>query len=203
MSESIVRLESLWASLPPIVMSLLVLGIGWAFGWLAGKIVGAVCRVVHLDGLCRKLGLQGLLRKAGIEDAPSRLAGAAACWIVVILAMLETSQILDEDLVCELSDDSGNALPAIAADLLVALIGYLLAAVVIYRRIHAADGAAREASNGAKAIPQGRSHVLVVGSDAGPIAESPRVDMAEDSRTEARASREAELRAIPTHEGVH
>lgn len=79
---------------PRLVLSLLVLVIGWLIALVVGNIVATVVQAIGLDALSRKIGLTRLLDAAGVEKSASAIIGQIATWIGVIVVFMAAAEVL-------------------------------------------------------------------------------------------------------------
>jgi len=98
---SIITLEALqiaWRGfilfLPRLIGSLVVLTIGWFLAVGLGKLVAEILKQLRFNKIFEKAGWREALQKAELKVNPSEFIGAIAKWILVIVFLLASVEIL-------------------------------------------------------------------------------------------------------------
>jgi hypothetical protein len=130
MSDIVDRIGSIWAAFPAPVSALIVLVLGWLAAYAIRFIIAKLLQLIRFDRLSAKTGLSEFLRKGNVKYSPSKLAAAIVYWVALLVVFLQVARILDLDIYLALSGKLTQALPNIAAGLLVAVVGYLIVSFV-------------------------------------------------------------------------
>jgi len=98
---SIITLEALqiaWKGfllfLPRLIGSLVVLTIGWFLAVGLGKLVAEILKQLRFNKIFERAGWREALQKAELKVNPSEFIGAIAKWILVIVFLLASVEIL-------------------------------------------------------------------------------------------------------------
>jgi hypothetical protein len=130
MSEFVDRFNSIWSAFPIPVAAIVVLVLGWLAAFAIRFIFTKLLQLMRFDKLSAKAGLSEFLRKGNVKYSPSKLVGVIVYWIALLVLFLQVARILDLDIYLALSGKLTQALPNIAAGLLVAVVGYLIVSFV-------------------------------------------------------------------------
>jgi hypothetical protein len=91
-------LASFWASLvnfiPNLVVAIIAFIIGWIIALIIGKIISQVLLRLQFNKLFEKASWREALEKAEIKVNPAEFIGAIFKWIIVIMVLLISVQIL-------------------------------------------------------------------------------------------------------------
>jgi hypothetical protein len=130
MSGTIDTIMSVWAAFPVPVAALVVLILGWLAAFAIRLLFTKLLQLIRFDKLSAKTGLSEFLRKGNVKYSPSKLLGVIVYWIALLVAFLQVARILDLDIYLALSGKLTQALPNIAAGLLIAVVGYLIVSFI-------------------------------------------------------------------------
>jgi len=125
MDEILVRAAGFIDSMPSFLEAVFVLGGGWVAAVVIRFVLSRLLAVARFDRLGERTGLSDFLRKGGVEYRPSSLAGVIAYWATILAAFLWAARILDLDIYLALAGKLAQALPNLAAGILVSVVGYL------------------------------------------------------------------------------
>lgn len=126
MSEVLDGFREAWAALPGPLEAAIVLAAGWVAAIGVRFLVSRLLALARFDRFAERAGLSEFLRKGKVKYAPSRLAGVVAYWAALLFVFLEAARTLDTDIYLALSGKLIQALPNVAAGLLIAVVGYLV-----------------------------------------------------------------------------
>ncbi len=76
------------AVLPNVLAMTIILAAGLVVAWAMGHLGERLLRMIGLDHLCNRLGVNAALARGGVKTDPSRLAGRAAYWMVLLFAAM-------------------------------------------------------------------------------------------------------------------
>ena len=130
MNDIIEQFNSIRATIPAPVLAIIVLVVGWLAACAIRFIFSKLLRLVRFDKFSVKTGLSEFLRKGNVKYSPAKLAGTIAYWIALLIVFLQVAKIIDQDIYNALSGRLSQALPNIAAGLLVVVVGYLLVSFI-------------------------------------------------------------------------
>lgn len=88
MTDTGAGLGEYWAAMPGWLAALAILVAGRLLAGAVRFAAGRALERARFDGLCDKMGLSEFLRKGDVSYTPSRLAGMAAYWAILLLALL-------------------------------------------------------------------------------------------------------------------
>lgn len=130
MNDALNGLLALWEASPAPLRALAALAAGWVAALAARFLVSRLLLAARFDRLAERSGLSEFLRKGRVGYAPSRLGGAVAYWAALLLVFLEAAKILDEDIYLALAGRLSQALPNLAAGLLIVVVGYFVVSFI-------------------------------------------------------------------------
>ncbi len=91
-------LQNLWALtlsfLPSLVVSLVVVIIGWVVASALGRVVWQVVAAVHVDTAFERLGLKKPLERAGLKLNTGKFLGELVKWFLVLVFVMAAADIL-------------------------------------------------------------------------------------------------------------
>ena len=116
--------------LPKLLLSLILLIIGYAFAKLLAKLVSTVFSKLGLDNLLEKSGFTAQLNRAGIKAAPGAFAATLIFWLTMLFVIKVAAQaaaIQDiTDIIIAIISFMPNAITAA----LIMLFGFIVADVI-------------------------------------------------------------------------
>lgn len=90
--------QNLWAGvimyIPLIVVSIVILVVGWAFGTIVGKWVAQVVRALKLDRALESLGVSDLTTRAGWRLDSGKFIGELVKWFVIVTFLVAAIDVL-------------------------------------------------------------------------------------------------------------
>lgn len=96
---TITALQDTWRGflifLPKLIGSLVVLIIGWLIANGIGRLVSEILKKLKFNNIFERTGWRGALIKADLEVDPADFVGAVAKWMLVIVFLLASVQILE------------------------------------------------------------------------------------------------------------
>jgi hypothetical protein len=87
-------LDSFISFLPKLILSLVIFLIGWLFAAIIGKVIQEVLKRVQLDKLTQMKKWGKSLEKADFEFVPSEFIGSLCKWILLIVVLSISVEIL-------------------------------------------------------------------------------------------------------------
>ncbi|MBI2454333.1 MAG: hypothetical protein HYV54_02060 [Parcubacteria group bacterium] len=91
-------LQNLWALvlsfLPSLVVSLLVIIVGWVVAAAVGRVVWQVVAAVHVDQLFERLGFRKPLERAGLKLNAGKFLGELVKWFLILVFVMAAADIL-------------------------------------------------------------------------------------------------------------
>lgn len=86
--------QSLWFFLPKLIGALIVFVIGWLFSVGVGRLVAEVLKKLKFNQIFERTGWREAFDKAELKADPSEFIGAICKWILVIVFLLASVEIL-------------------------------------------------------------------------------------------------------------
>jgi hypothetical protein len=86
--------QSFWLFLPKLIGALIVFIIGWLFSVGVGRLVAEVLKRLKFNQIFERTGWKEALSKAELKADPSEFIGAICKWILVIVFLLASVEIL-------------------------------------------------------------------------------------------------------------
>lgn len=123
--------QGLWAGIllfiPNLIVSLIILGLGWAIGVLVGKSVTKFLDTVRFDEALRKTGFETVVRRAGLELKASHFVGWLLKTSIIIIFLIASFDVLGLVQVTQfLSQVVLGYLPQLVVAVLILLVGVVL-----------------------------------------------------------------------------
>jgi hypothetical protein len=115
----------LFAAVPRILGFLVILAIGWIVAALIARLLVAVLRAVHFDGLAERAGLAGMART--LKREPSAMLGLIVKWFVRLIALVAAFDALGVPAVSQVFQQLLLWLPNLAVAVVVLVIGGMAA----------------------------------------------------------------------------
>ncbi len=120
-------LSKILAYLPNILLAIFVIIIGWFIAKLISKIIEKLGKKLGLNKVSEKLGIENSLKKAGVKKTFSSILSSIFFWIIFLIFLLSSTDILGLDAVSDTIRSIFNYLPNILAALIIFIIGLLIA----------------------------------------------------------------------------
>jgi hypothetical protein len=79
---------------PSLVGAIIVFLVGWAIAVVVGKIIAELLKRLKFNDICDKCGIKNALEKAEIKSDMSEFVGSIFKWVLVIVALLATVEVL-------------------------------------------------------------------------------------------------------------
>lgn len=114
------------ALLPNVLAMVIILSVGVFTAWAMGHLVERLLRVIGLDHLSNRLGVSAALARGGVKTDPSRIAGRAAYWVVLVFAAMAGLGALNLEPINEFARSFLAYLPHLFTSALILVAGYLL-----------------------------------------------------------------------------
>ena len=105
---------------------LVVLLVGVLVAYAARLAVSVTLRLLRFDRFCEKRGVTGAMESAGIALAPTRVAGRAAFWVVMMVFLVLSLAALDIAPMNDLVSRLFVFLPQFLAALVILVLGYVI-----------------------------------------------------------------------------
>src|SRR5437868_3890972 len=80
--------QKLYTLLPNVLAMTIILAGGLLVAWVTGSLLEGVLRAIGIDRLSNRAGLSAALVRGGVKTDPSRLAGRAGYWLVLLFAAM-------------------------------------------------------------------------------------------------------------------
>jgi hypothetical protein len=125
MASLAVAVNLLFAAVPRILGFLVILAIGWIVAALIARLLVAVLRAVHFDGLAERAGLAGMART--LKREPSAMLGLIVKWFVRLIALVAAFDALGVPAVSQVFQQLLLWLPNLAVAVVVLVIGGMAA----------------------------------------------------------------------------
>lgn len=94
----VASLQNLWALvlsfLPSLIVSLLVVIVGWIVAAAVGRVVWQVVAAVHVDQLFERLGFRKPLERAGLKLNAGKFLGELVKWFLILVFFMAAADIL-------------------------------------------------------------------------------------------------------------
>jgi hypothetical protein len=133
--------NKLLALLPNVLAMVIILAVGLVGAWALGCLMERLLRVVGLDHLANRLGVNAALARGGVKTDPSRLAGRAVYWVVLIVAAMAGLGALNLQPVNQFAQSLLAYVPRLFTAALILMGGYLLSNFVSQAMLIAAVNA--------------------------------------------------------------
>jgi hypothetical protein len=127
MDDLIARLSEAWAALPSPIIAVIILIAGWIAAKVLRFLVSGFLSLIRFDRIGERTGFSEFLKKGNAKYTPSRLVGVLTYWIVLMAVFLEIVRVLDPGIYQAFSGQLAQALPNLAAAILIIVVGTLLA----------------------------------------------------------------------------
>jgi len=115
-----------WLSL----VALVVIIIGWLLSKAIHNLVLNILKVIRLDKLSEKAGIAKFLSKGGIKYSLAELISVIIYWLLMLVVIMVTANLLGLDTVAQLMDKVVQYIPNVLTALIVMFFGALLAVFV-------------------------------------------------------------------------
>jgi small-conductance mechanosensitive channel len=119
-------IKNITGFLPYLLISIILIILGFLVAWLLRKIVIRVAQLLSIDRLSEKLGLSQVLEKSRIGQTLSGLIGSAVYWVVLLTFIIMGLDSLKIPAVAELMTEFWLYLPNIIIACVIVIAGYLL-----------------------------------------------------------------------------
>jgi hypothetical protein len=113
--------------LPRLLVALLILIAGWLLAKLARTLIVRGLKAARFQALTDKLGIDAFLKQGGMKRNAGELVGALAYWVVMLLALLTTFNVLGLGIVTELLKRILLYLPNVVVAVIVLALGLYFA----------------------------------------------------------------------------
>jgi len=110
------------------ILALLVIVIGWIISKAVRGLVARLLKMLKLDQLSERAGIDKFLEKGEIKYKLSDLIALIIYWVLMLIVIMITANVLGLTTVAELMDKIVLYIPNVIAALFVLIIGALLAA---------------------------------------------------------------------------
>ncbi len=108
-----------------LAMTIILLG-GLLVAWGISHFIERVLRMVGLDHLCNRIGVSAALLRGGVKTDPSRLAGRAAYWLIVIFSTMAALGALNLQPINQFAKSFLAYIPHLFTAAVILVAGYLL-----------------------------------------------------------------------------
>jgi len=112
------------------MVALLVVVVGWIVSKAIRSLVSRVLKLIKLDKLAERAGIAKFLSKGEIKYKLSDLIALIVYWLLMLIVIMVTANVLGLTTVAELMDKIVLYVPNVLAALIVLVIGALLAVFV-------------------------------------------------------------------------
>ena len=111
-----------------IILSIVVLFVGWICAVLVKKIIGKFLKALGFDVVSEKVGIRRFLQKGGITRSPSYLIGLGFYWLIIFSAIIMAFNSIHLGLTSQLIKQiAASYAPRIIAALIILILGVLIA----------------------------------------------------------------------------
>ncbi len=111
-----------------IILSIVVLLVGWICAVLVKKIIGKLLKALGFDVVSEKVGIRRFLQKGGITRSPSYLVGLGFYWLIIFSAIIMAFNAVHFGLTSQLVKQiTASYAPRIIGALIVLILGVLIA----------------------------------------------------------------------------
>lgn len=121
--------EKILYAIPRIFFAVVLILIGWIFALVVEKIAFKIFSLIGIDKISRKSGLNNILKSLAIEKGFSWILAKLVFWIILIVFLLQTAQILGLTLFTHIAATVINIIPNILVAFLIILVGSWVAKV--------------------------------------------------------------------------
>lgn len=117
-------------ALPAWVRALMALVAGGGLAFLLRFVSWKLLPIIRFDALCARIGITEFLRKGGVGRPPSRLVGAFAGGVVLIVTFFQVSRQLDIGVVNAFSGEVAASVPRVLAAFFIVLVGLVVVSFI-------------------------------------------------------------------------
>lgn len=90
--------QNLWAGMiefiPKIVVSLVIIVIGWVIGALLGRVVTQLLKSIRIDEALGRTGIQQAFEKGGIQLNSAGFVGGLVKWFIIVVFLVASFDVL-------------------------------------------------------------------------------------------------------------
>lgn len=122
--------EGMGISLPNWVIALLVLVLGWGAAIIIRLVVSKVLELAKFNQVCGKTGFSEFLRKGQVSYSPAKLIGAIVYWIIFLVILFWSANLLNIKMTETLSERLVTAVPGFVSAVLILVVGVIIVSFV-------------------------------------------------------------------------
>jgi len=111
---------------PKIVLSLIILLIGWVCALLLKKIISKLLKALGFDVLAEKIGLTNFLEKGGVQKKASSIFGLVFYWLIIFSALIMVFNALELEIASKLIQQTLIYIPKLIVALILLALGIFL-----------------------------------------------------------------------------
>lgn len=126
MNDVLTGLRTFWAGFPPLSAAALVLAFGWTLAFGSRIAVSKGLKLLHFGAFSERIGMTEFLRKGGSRYSPVQLIGVFVYWVILVIAFLLISKLLDFTIVQEFTERIRVILPSAIAALFIIIVGMVI-----------------------------------------------------------------------------
>jgi hypothetical protein len=118
------------AFLPNLFAAIIVASLGWIVAKFAKSITSRLLEVIHFENAIEKAGIKKILDKGDIIETPSELLSLFIYWIVILIFLLSSLNILGLSVVTDLINKILLYIPNLIAGILILILGLFFANII-------------------------------------------------------------------------
>ncbi len=130
MSDLRIMITSVWSSLPHWILALLVLVLGWCAALVMRLLIAKMFERIKFNQICEKSKFSDFLRKGQVVYSPSKLIEMIVYWIVLLLILLWSANLLNIKMAENLSDRLISVVPEFVSAVLIFVVGIIVVSFV-------------------------------------------------------------------------
>jgi hypothetical protein len=117
-----------WSALPAWPAAGITLVVGWALAFLARFVIWKFLVLVRFEKASEKTGMSAFLRKGNVDYTASKLLGAFAYWIILIIVFFKVAAALDIRIATSIAERLEETVPGLVAGAFIIIIGIIFSA---------------------------------------------------------------------------
>ena len=120
-------LQSFGRILPNIVGAVLIFSIGWIIAGIFKRLTLRTLKVLQLEPFAEKVGIANALKKVGATVSPPELIGELIKWIVILVFLAPTVEILGLTQVTSILNSVLLYIPNVLVAVIIVMVGVIFA----------------------------------------------------------------------------
>ncbi|MFH1073508.1 MAG: hypothetical protein V1752_00305 [Candidatus Firestonebacteria bacterium] len=127
LSEISLLLNKFLEYFPRILISSVVILVGWLMAILIRFLVSKILELIKLNVLADKIGVTEILKKGKIDYTASRLAGIIFFWLMIMITLFTVADIAGISVLEPIFEKMSEKIPSIVSSMIIFIVGGLTA----------------------------------------------------------------------------